>query len=75
MFQTTSSLVTIGFRAEGNIFVIEWRSELDNKGITWEHGTLPLSAKGDIEDASSELDIGFKGGTSWMKRPELYCFP
>ncbi|GFW50605.1 hypothetical protein TNCV_2889071 [Trichonephila clavipes] len=36
--------------------------------------TTLLKVKGDIEDVSSELDNGVKGCTSWMKRPEFYCF-
>ncbi|GFV62241.1 HTH_Tnp_Tc3_2 domain-containing protein [Trichonephila clavipes] len=36
-------------------------------------GATPLRVKEDTEDVSSELSNRFKGCTSWMKRPELYC--
>ncbi|GFT28630.1 hypothetical protein TNCV_4832151 [Trichonephila clavipes] len=53
--------------------LVTWLHDLLKPRGTWGHETARLSVKGDIEDVSSELDIGVKGCTSWMKHPELYC--
>ncbi|GFX55471.1 hypothetical protein TNCV_267591 [Trichonephila clavipes] len=39
------------------------------------HQTIPLRLQGDIEDVEvGNWTMGVKGCTSWMKRPEFYCF-
>ncbi|GFX80344.1 angiotensin-converting enzyme [Trichonephila clavipes] len=52
---------------------VSWKDALEVlTARTRECGKTLLSVKGDIEDVSSELTMGVKGCTSWMKRPELY---
>ncbi|GFV53449.1 hypothetical protein TNCV_2205851 [Trichonephila clavipes] len=47
---------------------------METSSVTRGDETTPLRVKGHIEDISSELDNEVKGGPSWIKCPEFYCF-